>query len=104
MNLKTVLATLLMPGLPVALFVLGVALTFRARTTGTHRFGLTLVSIPVGVALYAMVGVATAAARGAGHFYSVPFGGYRVDDAAMFGSMGIGVVIAWLGLNAIVRR
>ena len=104
-NLRIFLAYLVIPGLPIAMIVAGVILVSGGRGKSSWRgtTGRFILSIPIGLGVYAFVGIATARVRGEGHFYSVPFGAYRVDDAALVASMVLWIAFVFLGLSALSR-
>ncbi len=53
--------------------------------------GALIVSLPLGLLTYGVLGIAIARYRQEGHFYSVPFGGYAVSDSAFATSL-----LAWM--------
>jgi hypothetical protein len=55
--------------------------------------GFFLVAVPLGALAHLFSGIWIARARGVGHFFSVPIGGYTVSDSAMFWSLA-----CWVGL------
>jgi len=85
--LRTLLANFIVQILPILLIIVGVVLVVRAQKAGPGSsirkyMGISLISLPVGIVLYIIAGIAAAAVRGDGHFYSVPFGGYSVSNNA----------------------
>jgi cbb3-type cytochrome oxidase subunit 3 len=97
--LRVLLANFIVQILPLLLLIAGIVLILRARKGGpgsiARRYlGMSLASLPVGVIAYIIAGIAAAAIRGEGHFYSIPFGGYSAsNDAAIFASL-----LVWIGL------
>jgi hypothetical protein len=81
--------------LPLAAGILLIATTGRnARWRMVRNMaGFFLVALPVGGLAYLFSGIWIARARGVGHFFSVPFGGYTVTDNAVFSSL-----TCWVGL------
>jgi multisubunit Na+/H+ antiporter MnhB subunit len=55
--------------------------------------GIFLIAFPIGGLAYLFAGIEIARARGVGHFFSVPFGGYVVTDSALALSLG-----CWVGI------
>lgn len=86
---------ILMLALPMAVGILLIAITGRnARWRMVRNIaGFFLVAVPGGGLAYLFSGIWIARVRGAGHFFSVPFGGYTVTDSALLSS-----VICWVGL------
>ncbi|HSA93695.1 MAG TPA: hypothetical protein VLE48_11845 [Terriglobales bacterium] len=56
-----------------------------------HVAGALVISLPLGLLTYGVLGIGIARYRREGHFYSVPFGGYAVSDAAFASSL-----LAWM--------
>jgi hypothetical protein len=86
---------LLLLAAPLAMGIYLIAATrehsrWRAART---LIGAFLVALPVGGLGYFFSGIWVARARGIGHFFSVPFGGYAVTDDAIFLSL-----MCWIGL------
>jgi len=84
--LRILLANFIVQVLPLLMIVAAVVLVVRARKRGPassflHYFGISLAALPLGIIIYLFAGIAAARIRGEGHFYSVPFGGYTVDNA-----------------------
>lgn len=86
---------ILILALPFAGGILLLAITGRSARWRTARnvAGFFLVAVPVGGLAYLFSGIWIARARGVGHFFSVPFGGYTVTDNAVMVSL-----ICWVGL------
>lgn len=55
--------------------------------------GALVMSLPLGLLTYGVVGIGIARYRQVGRFYSVPFGGYTVRDAPIIAS-----VLTWTAL------
>ena len=62
--------------------------------------GFFLAALPVGGLAYLFSGIWIARARGVGHFFSVPFGGYAVTDSALLSSLAcwVSLVFALLAI------
>lgn len=97
--LRILLANFIVEILPLLLVVAAIVLIIKARkggpgSTARHYLGISLASLPVGLIVYIIAGIAAAAVRGEGHFYSIPFGGYSVsNNAAILASLFV-----WIGL------
>ena len=93
---------LLLLAAPLAIGIyLIAAMPKNSRWRAARTFlGALLVALPVGGLGYFFSGIWVARARGIGHFFSVPFGGYAVTDNAVFLSLmcWIGLVFVLLGL------
>jgi hypothetical protein len=93
---------------PLVLYALmllvAVALTARYRRP---LLTAALAALLVGPALYFVTGRELARVKGEGRFYSVPFGGDTVDDAAIVGSAAVWMVgafvLAWLAVRPRAR-
>jgi hypothetical protein len=107
--LRTLLANFIVQVLPVLLILAGIFLVIKARRAGPgssirRYLGISLVSLPVGIIVYIIAGIAAAAIRGDGHFYSVPFGGYSVtNNAADLASILIWVALVFVVLAGLLR-
>jgi hypothetical protein len=104
--LRILLANFLVQVLPVLLIAAGIILALKSprEATGRRYLGILLVSFPVGVFVYIVAGIAAAAIRGDGHFYSVPFGGYSVSDNFAIGaSIVIWMILVFLILAGLLR-
>jgi hypothetical protein len=98
---------ILLLAVPLALGIFVVAMTGRQSRWRVVRnlIGFALIALPAGGLGYLFSGIWIARARGVGHFFSVPFGGYAVSDSALMLSLGFwaGLVFALL-LIAFRRR
>ena len=79
------LANFVVQVLPLLMIAAAIILVVKARKGGPgsslkHYFGLSLAALPAGIIAYIVAGIAAARIRREGHFYSVPFGGYTVDN------------------------
>ena len=104
--LRILLANFLVQILPLVLIAAGIVLILKSRRASTWRryLGISLVSFPVGIVVYIIAGIAAAAIRGDGHFYSVPFGGYSVSDNLAIGaSIVIWIALVFLVLTGLLR-
>ena len=104
---RILLAKFIVEVLPLLLIICGVILLARrpaADAPWKRYLGLTLISVPAGIVLYIVSGIAAAAIRGEGHFYSVPFGGYTVsNNTALGASILIWIALVFITLAAIIR-
>ena len=96
--LRMLLANFIVQALPLLMIAAVVVLVLQARKGGRgsslkHYFGISLAAIPAGIIAYIAAGIVAARVRGEGHFYSVPFGGYTVNN----GPIGMSVVL-WIAL------
>jgi len=107
--LRTLLANFIVQVLPFLLILAAIFLVIKARKAGPgstirRYLGISLVSLPAGIIVYIIAGIAAAALRGDGHFYSVPFGGYSVsNNAADLISVLIWVALVFVVLAGILR-
>lgn len=97
--LHILLANFIVEILPLLMIAAAIILILRARKGGrgssaNHYLGISLASLPVGVIAYIIAGVVAAAVRGEGHFFSVPFGGFRLSDNTAVGTS----ILFWIGL------
>src|SRR5438046_8284470 len=79
------LANFVVQVLPLLMIAAAIILVVKARKCGPgsslkHYFGLSLAALPAGIIAYIVAGIAAARIRREGHFYSVPFAGYTVDN------------------------
>ena len=105
--LRILLASFITQILPFVLIATGIVLILKSRRGPTWRryLGIFLVSFPVGIFVYIIAGIAAAAIRGDGHFYSVPFGGYSVsDNLAIAVSIVIWMALVFFSLAVLLRR
>lgn len=96
--LRILLANFIVQVLPLLMIAGAILLVLRARKGGPgsslkHYVGISLAAIPAGIIAYIAAGIAAASLRREGHFYSVPFGGYTVDN----GPIGVSVVL-WIAV------
>ena len=100
--LRILLANFIVQVLPLLMIAAAILLVVNARKGGPrrsvkHYLGISLAAIPAGIIAYIGAGIAAARVRGEGHFYSVPFGGYTVDN----GPIGASVVL-WVTLVFVI--
>lgn len=104
---RILLANFIVEVLPLLLIICGVILLVKKPAPGAQwkrYLGLALISLPAGIVLYIISGIAAAAIRGEGHFYSVPFGGYTVsNNTALGASILIWIALVFVTLAAIIR-
>jgi|SRR5215469_11037880 len=94
--LRVLLANFIVQILPLLMILAAIILVLKAQKGGArsgfmHYFGISLAALPAGIIAYIAAGIVAARLRGEGHFYSVPFGGYTVDNAPI----GISVAL-WI--------
>src|SRR5215469_16078654 len=100
--LRVLLANFIVQILPSLMIAAAIILVLKARKRGPassfmHYFGISLAALPAGIIAYIASGIVAARLRGEGHFYSVPFGGYTVDNAPI----GISLVL-WIAFVFVV--
>ena len=106
--LRTLLAIFIVQILPVVMIFAAIILVVRARKRGPggsfmHYFGISLAALPLGVFIYLFAGIVAARLRGEGHFYSVPFGGYTVDNAPIGISLALWIAFVFAMLAFVLR-
>jgi len=92
-----------------ALLAVGIYLIAGTRRDARFRVarslaGIFLVALPVGGLGYLFSGIWIARARGVGHFFSVPFGGYAVTDTALLSSLACWVALAFVLASLLFRK
>ena len=107
--LRILLANFIVQVLPILMIAGAILLVLKARKGGPgsslkHYLGISLAAIPAGIIAYIAAGIAAAVARGEGHFYSVPFGGYTVDDGPIAVSVVLWIALVFAGLAVVLRR
>lgn len=90
--LRILLANFIVQVLPLLMIAAGILLVLKARkrrpgSSLKHYLGISLAAIPAGIIAYIASGIGVARFRGEGHFYSVPFGGYGVDNGPIGASI-----------------
>lgn len=108
-SLRILLANFIVEILPLLMIAGAILLVLKARKDGPgsslmHYVGISLASIPAGVIAYIAAGIAAASLRREGHFYSVPFGGYTVDNGPIGASVFLWVVLIFALLAIVLRR
>ena len=89
----------------VSLFlILLVAVGLLALRAGRRILAIVSLAPALGLGSYAALGLFIARFRSIGRFYSVPFGGERVTDPAILGSMLAWLVFWALALGLMTRR
>jgi len=93
------LANFIVRVLPLLMIAAAIILILKAQKGGSRsslkrNLGIFLASLPAGIIAYIFAGIAAAAIRREGHFYSVPFGGYTVSDNLALGAS----IFLWVGL------
>ena len=97
--LRIFLANFIVQGQPFLMTAAAIVLVPKARKGAPNSFlkhylGISLAALPAGIIACIAAGIAAARLRGEGHFYSVPFRGFRVSDNAAIGTS----VLLWIGL------
>ncbi len=97
--LRIFLANFIVQILPLLMILAAIILIVKAQKGGPRSslkryLGMFLASLPAGIIAYIFAGIAAAAIRGEGHFYSVPLGGYTVSDNLSLGAS----ILFWIGL------
>lgn len=106
--LRVLLANFIGQVLPLLMIAAAITLVLKARKGGPrsslkHYSGITLAALPAGIIAYIIAGIAAAKVRGEGHFYSVPFGGYTVDNGPIVSSVVIWIAFIFAVLAFVVR-
>ena len=101
--LRALLANFIVQVLPLLMIAAAIVLVLKARKGGSrsslkHYLGLSLAALPTGIIAYIAAGIVAARLRGEGHFYSVPFGGYTVDN----GPIGVSVILWFIFVFAVL--
>lgn len=107
--LRALLANFLVQVLPLLMIVAAIILVLKARKGGPrsslkHYLGISLAALPAGIIAYIIAGIAAAAIRGDGHFYSVPFGGYTIDNGPLVTSVALWIALVFAVLAFALRR
>lgn len=100
--LRIFLANFILQVLPLLMIAAAVVLVLKARKGGPgsslkRYLGISLAALPAGIIAYIIAGIAAAVIRGEGHFYSVPFGGYTIDNGPLVTS-----AVLWIALVFVV--
>lgn len=106
--LRILLANFIVQVLPLLMIAAAILLVLKARKGGRgssvkHYLGISLAAFPAGIIAYIASGIVAARLRGEGHFYSVPFGGYTVDNGPIGASVVLWVTIVFVVLALILR-
>lgn len=100
--LRILLANFIVQVLPLLMIVAAIVLVLKARKDGPgsslkHYLGISLAALPAGIIAYIVAGIVGASIGRDGHFYSVPFGGYTVDNGPIAAS-----VVVWIAFVFVV--
>lgn len=106
--LRALAANFIVQVLPLLMIAAAMLLVLKARKGGPrsslkHYLGISLAAIPAGVIAYIVAGIVAAAIRGDGHFYSIPFGGYTVENWPIAVSVVLWVGVVFMVLGLILR-
>ena len=106
--LRILLANFIVQVLPLLMIAASILLVLKARKGGPgsslkHYLGISLAAIPTGIIAYIASGIVAARLRGEGHFYSVPFGGYTVDNGPIGTSAALWIALIFGGLALVLR-
>ena len=106
--LRILLANFIVQVLPLLMIVGAILLVLKARKGGPgsslkHYLGISLAAFPAGIIAYIASGIVAARLRGEGHFYSVPFGGYSVDNGPIGVSIVLWIALIFAGLAVVLR-
>ncbi len=106
--LRALLANFVIQVLPLLMIAAAILLVLKARKGGPgsslkHYLGISLAALPAGVIAYIIAGIAAARIRGEGHFYSVPFGGYTVDNGPIGASIVLWILLIFALLALVLR-
>lgn len=106
--LRVVLANFLLQVVPLLMIAAAILLFTKAHKGGPRAslkryLGISLASLPVGIVAYIFAGIAAAAIRGKGHFYSVPLGGYTIDNGPLVVSAVLWIAFVFAVLAFLLR-
>lgn len=106
--LRILLANFIVQVLPLLMIAAAILLVLKARKGGPgsslkHYLGISLAAIPAGIIAYIAAGIAAARLRREGHFYSVPFGGYTVDNGPIGASVVLWTAFVFVVLAVVLR-
>lgn len=106
--LRTLLANFIVQVFPLLMIAVAILLVLKARKGGPgsllkQYLGISLAALPAGIIVYIAAGIVAAAIRGDGHFYSIPFGGYTVDNGPIGASVVLWVALVFGGLALVLR-
>ena len=106
--LRILLANFIVQVLPLLMIAGAILLVLKARKDGRgsslkHYLGISLAAVPAGIIAYIGSGILAARLRGEGHFYSVPFGGYSVDNGPIGVSIVLWIALIFAGLAVVLR-
>ena len=106
--LRILLANFIVQVLPLLMIAAAFLLVLKARKGGPgsllkHYLGISLAALPAGVIAYIASGIAAALLRGQGHFYSVPFGGFTVDNGPLGASVVLWIAFVFAVLALVMR-
>lgn len=106
--LRILLANFIVQVLPLLMIAAAILFVLKARKGGRssslkHYLGISLAAIPAGIITYIAAGIVAASVRGDGHFYSVPFGGYTVDNGPIGTSVLLWIAFVFVILAFILR-
>lgn len=107
--LRILLANFIVQILPLLMILAAIMLIIKARKGGPrsslkHYFGISLAAIPCGIIAYIASGIFAARIRGEGHFYSVPFGGFSIDNAPIGFSLLFWIALVFAILAFALRQ
>lgn len=102
------LANFVVQVLPLLMIAAAIILVVKARKGGPgsslkHYFGLSLAALPAGIIAYIVAAIAAARIRREGHFYSVPFAGYTVDNGPIVISVALWIAFVFAALAFLLR-
>ena len=105
---RVLLANFIVQILPLLMIAVAIILVLKAQKGGPgssfkHYLSISLAALPVGIIVYVFAGIVAARLRGEGHFYSMPFGGYTVDNAPIGISLALWIAFAFAILAFALR-
>ncbi len=106
--LRIFLANFIIQVLPLLMMAAAILLVVKARKGGPgsslkHYLGISLAALPAGILAYIAAGIAAARIGREGHFYSVPFGGYTVDNGPIAISVVLWIAFVFVVLGFVLR-
>ena len=91
------------------MIIAAIFLVLKARKGGQRSsfkryLGISLAALPVGIFTYIFAGIAAARIRNEGHFYSVPFGGFTVNNGPICFSLLFWIALVFAILAFALRQ
>lgn len=106
--LRILWANFIVQVLPLLMIAAVIPLVLKARKGGPgsslkRYLGISLAALPARIIAYIIAGITAASIRAEGHFYSVPFGGYTVDNGPIVISVVLWIAFVFVVLALVLR-